>query len=44
MLESVGDVELLPKFLDAASRSSVGPSESAMASLQKSAGLEPLFV
>ena len=43
-LNSVGDVELLPKFLDAASRFSVGPSESAMASLQKSAGLEPLFV
>jgi aryl-alcohol dehydrogenase-like predicted oxidoreductase len=42
-LNSVGDVELLPRFLDAADRFEAIPADAAMASLEKSAGLEPLF-
>jgi aryl-alcohol dehydrogenase-like predicted oxidoreductase len=42
-LNSVGDVDLLPKFLDAAGRFERRPSDAEMASLAKRAALEPLF-
>jgi aryl-alcohol dehydrogenase-like predicted oxidoreductase len=42
-LNSVGDVELLPLFLDAAGRFEARPADARMASLEKSAALEPLF-
>ena len=43
-LNSVGDVDLLPRVLDAASRFTEGPTEAAMAGLMQRAGAEPLFV
>ena len=42
-LNSVGDVELLPRFLDAAGRFEARPADAAMAALEKTAPLEPLF-
>ena len=43
-LNSVGDVELLPRFLDAASRYVEPPSDQAMAALAERSALQPLFV
>jgi aryl-alcohol dehydrogenase-like predicted oxidoreductase len=43
-LNSVGDVELLPKFLDAASRYAEPPADGAMQALAERAALQPLFV
>jgi hypothetical protein len=43
-LNSAGDVELLPRFLDAASRYTERPDEEAMRALAQRAALEPLFV
>ncbi len=43
-LNSVGDVELLPRFLDAASRFVEPPPDTALAALAARASLEPLFV
>ncbi len=43
-LNSVGDVEVLPKFLDAAARFSQAPDDEAMARLVVRSAAEPLFV
>jgi len=43
-LMSVGDVDLLPKVLDAASRFAAAPDESAMSALVQRCHAEPLFV
>lgn len=43
-VNSVGDVGLLPKVLDAASRYTAGPDEAAMAALAERSAAEPLFV
>jgi aryl-alcohol dehydrogenase-like predicted oxidoreductase len=43
-LIAVGDVDLLPKVLDAAGRFEVEPPEAEMEALATRAGLEPLFV
>jgi aryl-alcohol dehydrogenase-like predicted oxidoreductase len=43
-LNSVGDVGLLPRVLDAASRYTAGPEEAAMAALAERSAAEPLFV
>jgi aryl-alcohol dehydrogenase-like predicted oxidoreductase len=43
-LNSVGDVDLLPRVLDAASRFTAGPSDAEMATLMQRTGAEPLFV
>jgi hypothetical protein len=43
-LNSPGDVGLLPRFLDAASRFEARPSEAEMEELVKRAHPEPLFV
>jgi aryl-alcohol dehydrogenase-like predicted oxidoreductase len=43
-LNSVGDVDLLPKVLDAAARFEQRPAESAMTSMLERAKAEPLFV
>lgn len=43
-LNTVGDIHILPKLLDAASRFKEGPSEAEMAALTHSRQLEPLFV
>src|SRR5919201_6586303 len=40
-VNSVGDVVLLPRFLDAAGRFEARPADAAMAALEKSAALEP---
>jgi hypothetical protein len=43
-LNSVGDVNLLPKVLDAASRYEKRPDEAAMEQLVRRSAAEPLFV
>jgi aryl-alcohol dehydrogenase-like predicted oxidoreductase len=43
-LNSVGDVDMLPKVLDAAERFESAPSEAEMAALAERSKLEPLFV
>lgn len=43
-LNTVGDIHLLPKVLDAASRFESGPGDEAMESLVKRSGMQPLFV
>ena len=43
-LNTVGDIHLLPKVLDAASRFTARPSEDEMARLDEAWGMEPLFV
>ena len=43
-LNSAGDVELLPKVLDAAERLESRPSEAVMQALVERAGLNPIFV
>ncbi len=43
-LDSVGDVELLPKVLDAASRFTEAPDDAAMSTLLHRSRTEPLFV
>jgi hypothetical protein len=43
-LNSVGDIHVLPKVLDAAERFTEPPSEEAMRDLDRAFGLEPLFV
>lgn len=43
-LNTVGDVDLLPKVLDAASRFERAPAEAEMEALARRAELEPLFV
>jgi hypothetical protein len=43
-LDSVGDVSLLPKVLDAASRYAGPPDDRAMTELTDRSAAEPLFV
>jgi hypothetical protein len=43
-LDSVGDVDLLPKVLDAASRFTATPDDAAMSALAERTAAEPLFV
>jgi hypothetical protein len=43
-LDSVGDVDLLPRVLDAASRFTAAPDEEAMSALAERTAAEPLFV
>jgi len=44
-LNTVGDIHLLPKVLDAAGRyQQTGPSEEEMRAMAKNVGMEPLFV
>jgi aryl-alcohol dehydrogenase-like predicted oxidoreductase len=43
-LNTVGDIHILPKVLDAAERFTARPGEDAMRELESSFGLEPLFV
>ena len=43
-LDSVGDVDLLPKVLDAASRYTAAPDDAAMSALAERTAAEPLFV
>ncbi len=43
-LNSAGDVDLLPRVLDAAGRFSAGPDDAAMAALAQRSQTEPLFV
>jgi predicted aldo/keto reductase-like oxidoreductase len=43
-LNTVGDIHLLPKVLDAASRFQTGPSEEAMQAEAERVAIEPLFV
>jgi predicted aldo/keto reductase-like oxidoreductase len=43
-LNTVGDIHLLPKVLDAAARFSARPSEEEMARLEAAWGMAPLFV
>jgi hypothetical protein len=43
-LNSVGDVDLLPKVLDAAERFEAAPSDAEMSALAERSELEPLFV
>jgi len=43
-LNTVGDIHVLPKVLDAAHRFTDRPSEDAMARLEEAWGMEPLFV
>jgi hypothetical protein len=43
-LMTTGDINLLPKVLDAASRFSAGPSDEAMQSMVNRLHMEPLFV
>jgi aryl-alcohol dehydrogenase-like predicted oxidoreductase len=43
-LNSIGDVDLLPKVLDAAERFEAAPSDAEMAALAERSKLEPLFV
>jgi aryl-alcohol dehydrogenase-like predicted oxidoreductase len=43
-LDSVGDVGLLPKVLDAASRFAGPPDDAAMTDLMRQSAIEPLFV
>ena len=41
---SAGDVDLLPKVLDAASRFTSAPDDAAMSALAERTAAEPLFV
>ena len=43
-LNTVGDIHLLPKVLDAAGRFSTQPSEEKMAQLEAAWEMSPLFV
>ena len=43
-LNTVGDIHILPKVIDAAERFTERPSDEAMGELDKAFGLEPLFV
>ncbi|HEX9527630.1 MAG TPA: hypothetical protein VF951_09035 [Streptosporangiaceae bacterium] len=43
-LDSVGDVDVLPKVLDAASRFTAAPNDAAMSALVDRTAAEPLFV
>ena len=43
-LNTVGDIHVLPRVLDAAERAAGRPSEAEMAELESAFGLEPLFV
>jgi hypothetical protein len=43
-LNTVGDIHVLPKVLDAAHRFTDRPGEDAMARLEEAWGMEPLFV
>src|SRR5258708_35147421 len=43
-LNTVGDIHLLPKVLDAASRFEEGPADEALEALVKRSGMQPLFV
>ncbi len=43
-LNTAGDVDLLPKVLDAASRFALRPSDAEMAELTRRSAAEPLFV
>ena len=43
-LNTVGDIHILPRVLDAAERFSARPSDADMAQLESAFGLEPLFV
>lgn len=43
-LNTVGDIHLLPKVLDAASRFTSGPADSEMETLITRSGMQPLFV
>ena len=43
-LNTVGDIQILPKVLDAAERFTDRPSDEAMEELDRAFGLEPLFV
>ena len=43
-LNSVGDIDLLPKVIDAAERFTSRPNDQQMRELQEAFGLEPLFV
>ena len=43
-LNTVGDIHLLPKVLDAASRFQDGPTDEELEALLNSTGMEPLFV
>jgi aryl-alcohol dehydrogenase-like predicted oxidoreductase len=43
-LNTVGDIHLLPKVLDAASRFTTGPSDAEMQALVERSGMQPLFV
>jgi hypothetical protein len=43
-LDSVGDVDLLPKVLDAASRFTGAPNDAAMSALADRTAADPLFV
>jgi hypothetical protein len=43
-LDSAGDVDLLPKVLDAASRFTAAPDDAAMSTLAERTAAEPLFV
>jgi hypothetical protein len=43
-LDSVGDVDLLPKVLDAASRFTAAPNDATMSALADRTAAEPLFV
>jgi aryl-alcohol dehydrogenase-like predicted oxidoreductase len=43
-LNTVGDIHLLPKVLDAASRFVTGPSDTEMEALAARSGMQPLFV
>ncbi|MGH3340728.1 MAG: hypothetical protein ACRDPL_18115, partial [Propionibacteriaceae bacterium] len=43
-LNSVGDIHLLPKVIDAAERFTSRPNDQQMRELQEAFGLEPLFV
>jgi len=42
-LNTVGDITILPKVLQAAATATGRPDEAAMRSLEESFGLEPLF-
>jgi hypothetical protein len=43
-VNSVGDVGLLPRVLDAAARYTAGPDDAAMSALAERSAAEPLFV
>jgi len=43
-LNTVGDIHILPKVIDAAERFTQRPDDEQMRALEKAFGLEPLFV